>query len=287
VALAQRRSSAGRETVDQIFFERLTSGRVKSAADFRRAAATTPQTFNSFYASREEIAFVTTGRLPVQPRGVNSDLPVDGRGRFEWRGYLRAARHPQSTNPANGLLVNWNNKPARDFPAGDTRWDEGGTQRVDWLLTELARRERHTPASVLGAANAAATADPCGLMWPAVIAVCARGRAERARPGGGRPHHRVERRRGRLGRRRRRRHDRRAGPGRHGGGVERAHGRSDVRAAGRGAVRRARNPAGPLPAAADEHVRRLAPVPGQGPAPAGRRSRPGGRSACATAAEAP
>jgi acyl-homoserine lactone acylase PvdQ len=177
VALAQRRSSAGRETTDQIFFQKLTYGKVRSAADFVRAARATPQTFNSFYADERDIAFITTGRLPVRRRGVNGDLPIDGRGRFEWKGYVRGSKLPQDVAPSSGLLVNWNNKPARDFPAGDDRWDEGGTQRVDWLLKELARTGKHTPASVLGAANAAATADPRGLMWPAVTAVLARGTA--------------------------------------------------------------------------------------------------------------
>ena len=177
VALSQRRSSAGRETTDQIFFQKLTYGQVRSASDFIKAANATPQTFNSFYADAKDIAFVTTGRLPVRPRGVNGDLPTDGRGRFEWKGYLAGAKHPQDVSPSSGLLVNWNNKPAKDFPAGDDRWDEGGTQRVDWLLKELARTQKHTPASVLGAANAAATADPRGLMWPAVTAVLAKGKA--------------------------------------------------------------------------------------------------------------
>jgi acyl-homoserine lactone acylase PvdQ len=177
VALSQRRSSAGRETTDQIFFQKLTFGRVHSAADFIQAAGASPQTFNSFYASDREIAFVTTGRLPNRRKGVNGDLPVDGRGKYEWKGYLANSRHPQDVNPSGGLLVNWNNKPARDFPAGDDRWDEGGTQRVDWLLKELARTRKHTPATVLGAANAAATADPRGLMWPVVTAVLERGTA--------------------------------------------------------------------------------------------------------------
>jgi acyl-homoserine lactone acylase PvdQ len=177
VALAQRRSSAGRETNDQIFFQKLTYGKVRSARDFIGAALSTPQTFNAFYADAKDIAFVTTGRLPVRPKGVNGDLPTDGRGKFEWKGYLAANRHPQDVNPSSGLLVNWNNKPARDFPAGDDRWEEGSTQRVDWLLKELARTAKHTPATVLGAANAAATADPRALMWPAVKAVLDRGTA--------------------------------------------------------------------------------------------------------------
>ncbi|HZB76561.1 MAG TPA: penicillin acylase family protein, partial [Solirubrobacteraceae bacterium] len=168
---------AGRETNDQIFFQRLTDGSVRSVQDFIRAAKATPQTFNSMYSDAKDIGFVTTGRLPVRPRGVNPDLPVDGRGRFEWRGYLPHAEHPQDVNPANDMLVSWNNKPAPGFAAADQRWDEGGIQRGDLLLKELMRVEKHTPATVLGAANAAATADPRAFLWPTVAAVLARGAA--------------------------------------------------------------------------------------------------------------
>ena len=126
VALARKRSSYGRETVDQIFFQRLTFGRVKSAADFIAAAKTTPQTFNAFYASDSEIASTRRAACRVHRKGVNPDLPVDGRGRNEWRGFLAGSGHPQSVNPPSGLLVNWNNKPAPDFPASDSRFGQEG-----------------------------------------------------------------------------------------------------------------------------------------------------------------
>ena len=176
VALARKRSSYGRETVDQIFFQRLTFGRVRSAADFIAAGKTTPQTFNAFYASDSEIAFYTTGRVPLHRRGVNPDLPVDGRGRHEWRGFLPGSRHPQSVNPPSGLLVNWNNKPAPDFPASDSRFgQEGPLTRVRLLLRELERQPKHTLAGVLGAENAGATGDPRTFLWPTVSAVLAEG----------------------------------------------------------------------------------------------------------------
>jgi acyl-homoserine lactone acylase PvdQ len=102
VALSQRRSSAGRETTDQIFFQKLTYGQVRSASDFIKAANATPQTFNSFYADAKDIAFVTTGRLPVRRKGVNGDLPTDGRGRFEWKGYPPLV-DMQYTNRPSGI----------------------------------------------------------------------------------------------------------------------------------------------------------------------------------------
>ena len=78
VALAQKRSSTGRETTDQIFYRRLSSGRVHSAQDFLRAAAATPQTFNSFYATRRRSRSSRPGACRSGRKGVNPDLPVDG-----------------------------------------------------------------------------------------------------------------------------------------------------------------------------------------------------------------
>ena len=184
VALSRKRSSAGRDVTDQLFFQKLTlDGGVKSAKRVhRRRPGSRPQTFNAFYVSQSEIAMVTTGRLPIRPKGVNPDLPIDGRGRFEWKGFLPLARHPQAINPASGQIVNWNNKPARGFPAGDERWGEGSIARSELLTGELARTAKHTPATVTAAMNAAATEDVRIVeLWPVVKAVLDRGTAPSAR----------------------------------------------------------------------------------------------------------
>jgi acyl-homoserine lactone acylase PvdQ len=182
VALSQKRSSYGRETVDQLFNQQMTYSRVHSAKDFINAAAKSPQTFNSFYASATESAFYTSGALPVRPKGVNDDLPVDGTGKYEWKGELAKAKHPQVINPSSGLLVNWNNKPAKDFPAGDDRFgNEGGIQRVDMLRSELARYPKATLANVLASANAAATEDVRETqLWPVLKAMLAKGKSPSA-----------------------------------------------------------------------------------------------------------
>ena len=182
VALATRRSSYGRETVDQLFFQQMTFGRVHSARDFIRAAYKTPQTFNSFYASANQTAFITSGRLPLRPQGVNPDLPVSGDGKYEWTGYLSSEKHPQVTNPSSGYIVNWNNKPAKDFPASDSRWNEQSIQRQRLLTGELNRRPKQTLATVLAAANAAATEDVRIVeLWPTLRKVLDKGKAPSAR----------------------------------------------------------------------------------------------------------
>jgi acyl-homoserine lactone acylase PvdQ len=182
VALSQKRSSYGRETVDQLFNQDLTYGRVKSAGDFIRAAAKTPQTFNSFYASDTQSAFYTAGAFPKRPKGVNPELPIDGRGKYEWTGELKSSQHPQVVNPSSGLIVNWNNKPAAGWPASDSRFgSEGGIQRVGMLNGELARYPKATLANVLASANAAATEDVrITQFWPTLKQMLARGKAPSA-----------------------------------------------------------------------------------------------------------
>jgi acyl-homoserine lactone acylase PvdQ len=182
VALSKKRSSYGRETVDQLFNQQMTFSRVHSAKDFIKAAERTPQTFNSFYASATESAFYTSGALPTRPKGVNGDLPVDGSGKYEWKGELAKSKHPQVTNPASGYIVNWNNKPAANFPAGDDRFgSEGGPQRVNVLKGELARYPKATLANVLASANAGATEDVrISQLWPTLKAMLARGKSPSA-----------------------------------------------------------------------------------------------------------
>jgi acyl-homoserine lactone acylase PvdQ len=168
VAISRKRSSYGRDTVDQLFFQDLTFGRVKSFSDFAQAAARTPQTFNAFYADHQTSGLFSTGRLPLRPRGADGSLVTDGRGGFEWNGVLSNARHPQGSNPANGLIINWNNSPATGYVSGRFG-SEGPLQRNNLLLNEIARTDKHTLGSVTAAMNAGAVQDPRGaLLWPTI-----------------------------------------------------------------------------------------------------------------------
>ena len=164
----------------------------KSARDFIRAAAATPQTFNAFYADEKDIAFVTTGRLPVRPQG-RQRRPARPTAAAASSGRASSAANGtrRTINPSSGLLVNWNNKPARDFPAGDDRWDEGGMQRVDWLLQGAGARPRSTrPRPCSAPRTPRATADPRGADVAGGHGGARQGHgAEPARAGGRRPDH--------------------------------------------------------------------------------------------------
>jgi acyl-homoserine lactone acylase PvdQ len=181
VALAQKRSSYGRDTLDQLFFQELTYGRVTSPRSFARAAALTPQTFNAFYADDDEVSMFTTGRLPLRHPNVDSGLPTKGTGEYEWRGYLPSGRHAQEIK-RSGVMVNWNNKPAQGWVNGDTEWFYGSVQRNELLERNLATRPKHDLASVVGAMNAGATQDPRGVdLVPTLAAVLSGSPAPSAR----------------------------------------------------------------------------------------------------------
>ena len=79
--------------------------------------------------------------------------------RYEWKGFLAGSKHPFQANPASGVLVNWNNRPARNWGAADDNWSYGSVQRVKMLLDGLNARGKHDLASVTSAMNGAATPD--------------------------------------------------------------------------------------------------------------------------------
>ncbi len=182
IALAAKRSSYGKDTVDQLFNQSLTDGSVKSFADFKKAAEQTPQTFNSFYADHKHIGFYTSGLLPMRPKDTTGDLPINGEGKHEWTGFLAASKHAQGYDPKSGVIVNWNNKPAKDYPASDERWDEAPIQRQQMLTTELNRNAQNTLATVTGAMNAAATNDVRAVVFqPTLAAMLSKAPAPNAR----------------------------------------------------------------------------------------------------------
>ena len=163
VAISSKRSSYGRDTLDQLFFRRLSNGQVHDPKSFFAAAAKTPQTFNSFYIDGEHIAEYTSGRLPIRDKRVDPGLPTLGTGKYEWRGFLADDAHPHGVDPKDGTMVNWNQSAARGFAAADDEWGKNGSAgRIDLLdknMVRLRRGGEWSLASLTAAMNAAATQD--------------------------------------------------------------------------------------------------------------------------------
>jgi acyl-homoserine lactone acylase PvdQ len=174
-AVAKLRSSRGRELTNAFAIAGLNEGRIHSAKDMQKVAAGFSFTFNFFYVDHRDIAFFSSGRLPIRAPGTNPSLPTLGTGRYDWRGFLSARQHPQAINPKSGVITNWNNKPAAGFGAADNDWSFQSVQRVE-LLRGFKRRSRLH--DVLSVVNRAATQDARAVkVWPLVNRVLSGGPA--------------------------------------------------------------------------------------------------------------
>jgi acyl-homoserine lactone acylase PvdQ len=182
VAVALQRSTRGREILSSRAFYELNTGRVTSAKRFLQAMGAVEFSFNWFYADDRDIAFFSSGRLPLRAPGTDPALPTIGTGEYDWRGYLPFARHAQGINPSSGVILNWNNKPAANVGSADSNFSYGSVQRVELITAEIAPRKKHTLASVSSAMNKSATQDLRVMqVWPLVRAVLATGSAPSAR----------------------------------------------------------------------------------------------------------
>ena len=175
-AVATQRSTRGREPASALALADLNDNAVHSPQSFFQAANEMETTFNLFYIDSKNIAMFSTGRLPIRARGVDPSLPTLGTGRYDWRGFLGENQHPHAINPKSGLILNWNNKPARGWGASDSHWSEGSVHRVQAFVG--FKRTGNTLADVVSVMNRAATQDLRVVMvWPTVAKMLAGGRA--------------------------------------------------------------------------------------------------------------
>ena len=182
VAISSQRSTRGRELLSAKPFYELNTGRVTSARRFLQSMGAVEFSFNWVYADDRDIAFFSSGRLPLRAPGTDPALPTAGTGAYDWRGFLPFAGHAQAVNPPPGVILNWNNKPAADVGSADSNFAYGSVHRVELLRPALAARRKHTLAGVTGAMNAAATQDLRATdVWPAIRAVLRTGTAPSAR----------------------------------------------------------------------------------------------------------
>jgi acyl-homoserine lactone acylase PvdQ len=175
-AVALDRSTRGHDVETARFFEDLNARRVHSAKDFVRAATRHMRmTFNWFYADNRDIAYASTGKLPIRAKGTYPGLPTLGTGQYDWRGFLAPKAHPQAINPSSGVLLNWNNRPAPNWGASDDNFGWSSTQRVE-LFGGL--RSKVTAPQLVSVMNRAATEDLRAVeVWPLIKDVLATGPA--------------------------------------------------------------------------------------------------------------
>ena len=80
-AIANARTTRGREPAGELAFSELDSDRVHSPEQFFEAANKLETTFNMAYVDSKHIAYFSTGRLPILAPGTDPSLPTLGNGR--------------------------------------------------------------------------------------------------------------------------------------------------------------------------------------------------------------
>ena len=174
-AIAKDRSTRGREPAGELSFAELDSNAVHNVEDFFHTANNLETTFNMSYLDSKNIAYFSTGRLPVLAEGTDPSLPTLGTGPYDWKGWLTEAQHPHETAPAGDLFLNWNGKPAPEWGAASDQYSYGPVQRVQ-LYTGFG--SNMTEASDVSIMNKAATQDLRAVkVWPLIKQVLATGPA--------------------------------------------------------------------------------------------------------------
>jgi len=163
VAIVAQRSTYGREAASALGFARLNNPNyTHNATSFKKAAQAIDYTFNWFYADNRDIAYFSSGKLPIRASDTDTDLPRWGDKKYDWKGWLSYAKHVQQINPPTGYLASWNNKPARDFAAADDEWSDGSIHRSQALsqrVTKAISKGKISRAQLAGIVEDAATED--------------------------------------------------------------------------------------------------------------------------------
>ncbi len=165
-AVALDRSTRGDEPAGMLALSTLDSDQVHNPQEFFQAVNHFGTTFNWPYIDSKQIAYFSSGRLPILAPGTDPSLPALGTGRYDWRGWLPLARHPHMIAPRSDTLTNWNNKPAPGWGAASDNYAYGAVHRVQ-LYTGFRKGMRESDdVSIM---NRAATEDLRAVeVWPII-----------------------------------------------------------------------------------------------------------------------
>ena len=174
-AIAFDRSTRGDEPEGELALSDLDSNRVHSPQQFFQAVNHFGTTFNWPYIDSKQIAYFSSGKLPIMAPGTDPSLPALGTGKYDWRGWLSLNRHPHTIAPRADLFLNWNNKPAPAWGAASDNWSYGAVHRVQLYTGFRNGMHENNDASIM---NKAATEDlRTVLLWPIIRKVLNGGRA--------------------------------------------------------------------------------------------------------------
>ncbi|PEJ27933.1 hypothetical protein CN689_22915 [Peribacillus butanolivorans] len=87
---------------------------------------------------------------PINPRGspavskIDERIPTPGTGEYEWKGFIPFKENPHVINPKNGYVVNWNNKPVKEWTNGEYSFYWGEDNRVQQYINGMEARGKVT-----------------------------------------------------------------------------------------------------------------------------------------------
>ncbi len=195
VALATAAATVDHEGSAYVAFMRLAENKPTSPQSFIAAMRAYPGSENWFYVDHRNIAVYQSGMFPEHARGTNPDFPIWGTGRWDWRGFkpatdgyrrLPAGANPESIDPKQGYLVNWNNAIARGWRVAAGDWESGPVVRATILQDLLRSALSHGPLTLTrltGMVTAPSlTADLRGIaVWPWLRRVIGRSHSRQVR----------------------------------------------------------------------------------------------------------
>ncbi len=144
--------------------------KMSSPKKFHESASKIQFTFNWAFLNSKHTAYYLSGAYPKRAKGTSPDFPVLGTGKYDWQGFdpkaytetlLPFEKHPRTVD--QGVMVSWNNKPARNWAASDRQWGYGPFYRSNLiqekLLADVSGDKKVTLAQVVQAMEESATQD--------------------------------------------------------------------------------------------------------------------------------
>lgn len=145
-AYSKKRSWEGYEVESQIGWIECT--RAHNFAQWRNGASMMAISINWYYADKQgNIGYTHLGKYPIRPDNYDHRLPAPGTGDSEWLGILPFEKNPMVYNPAQGYIVNWNNKPAAFWNDADF-YNWGSVDRVNAIIQELEKQDTFTKEEI-------------------------------------------------------------------------------------------------------------------------------------------
>lgn len=141
-AYAKKRSWTGTEVQSLMAWVNVT--KAQDWDDFLDEAKKMGISINWYYADNDgNIGYVSPGRMPDRPESQDARIPAAGDGSMEWEGFRDFSENPQTYNPKQGYIANWNNQAGPGAVGDSGNW--APVDRVQEILAELESERKFSP----------------------------------------------------------------------------------------------------------------------------------------------